>query len=424
MRTLLIITALLLVFSANMFAQRDFVTLDKQSYDYYLNGDYRNLKKTADTLFSQGIDYYYLRMRLGVLAYNNQLYFNALTHFSKALEFNSLDTVSMEYIYFSYLFSGRDADAKLYLKSIPSENRNSMLSSLVKRGSSVYFAGSTVSGSDVTLYETNSLYYESVKSSLGFYAGFESFLSDNVKGSLVYTNYRKTGTVYSGITPSGTDLDFTQNQVYANLTGYFLKGWGFSVFGQAAFYPDIFVQRPIGTIPLSYPTTAVYLGGAGLIKTGWKIRAGTNISFSNLSGSNQARGEAWVTYLPFANLNLYFTSGGMLQTDNIWGETYQINQELGFKVNKFIWFESGIVKGNSYLYARNEGYLLNNSFQIPLTTIYSNITFLAGDHFSIKISPFFNENAVYSWDMNTYTRTDKISVNSFGGTIKLTYKNK
>lgn len=115
---------MVLAFSANLSAQTDFNTLDKKSYDYYIKGDYKNLKKTADSMFSQGIDYYYLRMRLGILAYNKQQYSDALRHFTKALEFNSSDTISREYIYSSYLFSGRKADANLYLESIPRDNKN------------------------------------------------------------------------------------------------------------------------------------------------------------------------------------------------------------------------------------------------------------------------------------------------------------
>ena len=101
MRRLLIIAATLMAISTKLLAQNDFLSIDKQTYDYYMNGDYRNLKRTADTMLSQGMDYYYLRMRLGILSYNNELYSSALKHFNRALEFNSGDTLSREYIYYS-----------------------------------------------------------------------------------------------------------------------------------------------------------------------------------------------------------------------------------------------------------------------------------------------------------------------------------
>ena len=413
MRILLTITALLLAFSADISAQTDFLTLDKQTYDYYIKGDYKNLKKTADILLSQGIDYYYLRMRLGILSYNKQLYYSALKHFIKALEFSSLDTISREYIYYSYLFSGRNADANLYLESLPEDKKNNTLKSIGKPGLSDIYIGSSASCYDLTLYETNNLYYEALKSGLSINAGFERFFTSRFKVALAFTNYRKTGTVYSESIPNGTDFSFNQNQVYVRLTGYALKGWEFSGFGHLALYKDIFSTGQVNTD---------YLWGLGISKSGWKLRTGANLSLSNFSNSNQIRGEGYLTYLPFGNLNLYSTSGGMYQSDRIWGRTYQINQEIGFKISKSLWLESGIVKGNSFLSVRNQGYTMNNSFQIPATTIYGNIIILPGKHFRITLTQFYTENEIYSWDLNAYTRTGKLTLNSFGGAIKIIYK--
>jgi hypothetical protein len=414
---------MMLAFSANLSAQRDFRTLDQQTYDYYIKGDYKNLKKTADTMLSQGMDYYYLRMRLGIIAYNNQLYSSALEHFNKALEFSSLDTISREYIYNSYLFSGRNADANLYLKSIPAEEKNSTLKSLSKPGLSGIFAGSSASGYDVVLYETNNLNYEAIKNSLSINVGFESYFSERFKGTFAYTNYRKSGTEYSASNPLGTDLKFTQNQVYAKLTGYVFQGWEVSGSGHIVFFSEVLPPARSNGRPTNIVTTE-YVGGLGISKNGWKIRTGANLSYGNFSNSNQIRGEAYLTCLPFGNLNLYLTSGWMGQTDKNWGGTYQINGEIGLKVFKFLWLESGIVKGNSFLYSRNQGYLINNSFQIPATTIYSNLILLPGKKINITLSPFYCKNNTFSWDLNSYSRTNKLTINSFGCSIKLTYKSK
>jgi hypothetical protein len=412
--------------STKLLAQNDFLSIDKQTYDYYMNGDYRNLKRTADTMLSQGMDYYYLRMRLGILSYNNELYSSALKHFNRALEFNSGDTLSREYIYYSYLFSGRKTDALLYLETIPWNQKNIALKSLSKTGPTAIFAGSSASGSDVTLYNSNSLYYEAVKSSLSFNAGFESYFSNNLKGTFAFTNFRKAGTAYSESDSLGTDLNFSQNQVYAKLTGYLFPGWEFSGFGHVALYSttNTVVAGRYGRYSNSVVAKTEYTVGGGISKNGWKIRAGANISLSNLGNSNQMRGEGYITWLPSGNLKLYLTSGGMYQNDINWGKTYQINQEIGLKLSNSLWLESGIVKGNSFLYARNQGYAVNNSFQSPATTIYSNIIILPGKHFSITVTPFFTKNDIYSWDLNDYTRTDKLITNSFGGSIKLIYKNK
>ncbi len=413
MRVLLIISAILIVCSTALSAQKDFKTLDMRTYDFFIRGDYKNLKQTADTMFSQGIDFYYLRMRLGILSFNKQQYPDALSHFNKAIQFNSLDSISGEYIYYSYLFSGRKADANLYLASIPPYQLSRTLKSEATHFSPDFHFGSVVTGSDITLYARNSLYYEAVKNSLSIYAGFESYFLNRFKATFTYTNYRKEGTVYSSSNPSGTNLNFVQNQVYGKLSGYIFPGWEFSGFSHFAFYMDMLAANQ---------KTQEYLFGLGVSKNGWKIRTGANISVSNFSNSDQIRGEGYLTYLPSGNLNLYFTSGGMYQSDKNWGSTYQANQEIGFKILRTLWLESGIVIGNSFLYARYQGYVMNNSFETTITAIYGNIIILSGKHFRITLTPSYAENQIYSWDLNAYTRTGKVTNDSFGGLIRLTYK--
>jgi hypothetical protein len=424
MRILLTISAILLVHSASLSGQNDFISLDKKTYDFFIRGDYENLKKTADIMFSKGIDYYYLRMRLGILSFNKQLYSSSLKHFSKAAEFNSTDTVSRSYIYYSYLYSGRKSDANLYLESIPPGKKNSELKSIHISGFSDIFIGSSASVYDVLLYRTNWLYYEAVKNSLSVDAGFESYFSARFKGTFAITNYRKTGTIYSASDISGTDLNFSQYQLYTKLTSYFFPGWEFYGFVHGAFYTDSFSPAQTGTGSSTNKSKTEYTAGAGISKNGWKIHSGASFSLSNFSNSTQFRGEANIIYLPSGNLNIYLTSGGMYQFDKNWGPTYQINQEIGFKVYKTIWLEPGIIYGNSFLYARNQGYVMNNSFQIPATTIYGNIIILPGKKFSITVTPFYMKYDIYSWNLNAYTKTRKLSVNSFGGTIKFVYKNR
>jgi hypothetical protein len=49
---------------------------------------------------------------------------------------------------------------------------------------------------------------------------------------------------------------------------------------------------------------------------------------------------------------------------------------------------------------------------------------LPGKKFSITLTPFYVKDEAYSWNLNTFTKTKKLSVNSFGAAIKLVYKNR
>jgi hypothetical protein len=421
MRIVLILTAIFLTLPTKMLAQNDFKTLDKKTYDFFTTGDYTSLRKTADTMLLYGMDYYYLRIRLGILEYNKQLYYNALKDFAKAIEFNSLDTISSNYIYNSYLFSGRLPDAWLYLQSTSKAKTNSVQEVSAKSEPSEFFINSSVSGYDVILYNTNNLNYEAVKNSLSINAGYETYFSKRFRGTISYTNFHKNGTGYSPVDQSGKDLNFSQNQIFVKLTAFYFPGWEFSIFGHSAFYTEATVVGPMGNRRSVIQNNTEYLGGVGIAKNLSRIRTGLNASVSNFSSSRQIRGEGYFTWLPSGNLNLYLTSGWMGQNDINWGGTYQVSQEIGLKIFKSLWMESGLVKGNSFLYALNFGSMINNSFQIPATTIYTNLIVLAGKHLKFSIMPFYSKNNIYSWDLTTYSRTNKLNINSFGGLVKLKY---
>ena len=285
------------------------------------------------------------------------------------------------------------------------------------------YIGSYVSGYNITLYKKHfTSYYEAIRSNFSMNAGFEGSFLNRFKGTFGYTNFHKTRTVYSASDTLGKDLNFAQNQIYARLTGSVFPGWEFSVFDHSAFYTEVQTEGFFGNRQSISTIKNEYDIGAGISKNGWKIRTGANFSLSNFSNSNQIRGEGYLIYLPYGNLNLYLTSGVMYQTDNDWGGTYQINEEIGLKLRKFLWLETGIVEGNSFLYVRNQGALMNNSFQIPATTIYGNFIILPGSRFVLMIAPFFSQNYLYSWYLNTYTRGDRLISNSAGATIKITYK--
>ncbi|SDC99214.1 tetratricopeptide repeat protein [Williamwhitmania taraxaci] len=412
----IILTALMLAFATASFAQNDFISLDKQNYDYYLQGDYKNLKETGEKMIAQGIDYYFLRMRLGILAYNNQKYASAVTHFTKALELNSLDTISRGYIYSSYLLSGRVADANLYLGSLGEDEKNSALKSIKEPELLQIYLGTYITNST-----TNNLNYKIVDNTTVIYAGIESYLSSRIKGTLAYTNFRKTGSITQSSALARNNLNTNQNQLYAKLTGYAFSGWEFSGFAHAGFYFEKTTSGQ-GNGNSQKQINGEYLGGIGIAKNGFKVRTGVNISYSNFGSSTQVRGEGYLTYLPFGNTNFYLTTGGMFQSDKQWGETYQVNQEIGCKVFKFLWLEAGIIKGNSFLYARNQGMVMSNSLLIPATTIYGNLHLMLGKQFMLTLSPYYNQNEIYFWDLTSNTRTDKLTYNAFAAAVKLTYK--
>ena len=124
MRTIIVIVSVL-VLTYRLGAQTDIASLDRLNYQYFLGKDYKNLKRTAKEILNQGNDYYYLRMRLGILAYENQRYAYAYRNFTRAKQQNPFDTVTNEYLYYCYLLAGRQADALQFLRTLSENDKNS-----------------------------------------------------------------------------------------------------------------------------------------------------------------------------------------------------------------------------------------------------------------------------------------------------------
>jgi len=106
-----VITILLLLFSVwqTGYSQERLTALsaDTITYQQLLNQDWDALIETGNRALAAGIDFYYLRYRLGIAWYEKKNYHKAAVHFDKAFRMSSEDDLLREYLYFSYVFAGR-----------------------------------------------------------------------------------------------------------------------------------------------------------------------------------------------------------------------------------------------------------------------------------------------------------------------------
>ena len=115
MRRLLLsmILFLAVTFNARPATKLDYATVDKLSYQYFTDQKWDSVIYIGKKALKDGIDYYYLRVRLGISYFTKQEYFPAVTHFVKAREFNSDDPVITDYLYRAYIYINRNDEALL-----------------------------------------------------------------------------------------------------------------------------------------------------------------------------------------------------------------------------------------------------------------------------------------------------------------------
>ena len=95
-------------------AQQTTTSVDKVTYELWLEQDWDALIETGNRALDNGFDFYYLRYRLGIAYYQKQNYHRAGEHFQKAFEMNDGDDLLKEYLYYSYLLAGRKYEAYLH----------------------------------------------------------------------------------------------------------------------------------------------------------------------------------------------------------------------------------------------------------------------------------------------------------------------
>ena len=410
-----IITLLALVVANISLAQvnKSFAVLDAQTYQLFFQGKYSELNSLGDSMISNGIDYYYLRMRLGIAAFNKKRYGRAIKHFSKAMEFSSADPIVPEYIFYSYVYSGRETEALLFRNKLPLHQQ----SGYVKEKSLTGVRDYGLELSYLTNESTNKIispllqneYTEFVENALNIKVYIDSRSKKGAFWGLAYSNYRKQGVIYSQTYPSGGALNFAQHQLYSKLGKALANGYEVFGFAHAALYegaPKV-TQTWGGRSQMQTNYESDFLLGLGIAKRTALLGIQLNASYSNLVGTNQGRAEALLTVYPFQNLNLYTTTQGMYQFYSSWGKGYHISQVAGFKALKFMWVELGASTSNIPLYATNAGQQLNNSFQTPALSMFGQLSFYSKTGFNAHISAFRNTNYMYTWNLSSGTKSNK-----------------
>jgi len=110
MRKLILFFLLLPIFlSAQQAYNQNYV--DSLSYDYFTQYEYGKLEQLGKESLEAGIDFYYLRLRLGIVAFKQEKYETAWPHFERAEKLLPGEPVVLEYLYWSYRYTAQNDKA-------------------------------------------------------------------------------------------------------------------------------------------------------------------------------------------------------------------------------------------------------------------------------------------------------------------------
>ncbi len=86
--------------------------IEIKTYKLYAEKKWPELIAVINQALANEIDYYYLRMRIGIAQFEKGNYNKAEVHFKKAIELNSNDELDKTYLYYCLINNGRDEEAR------------------------------------------------------------------------------------------------------------------------------------------------------------------------------------------------------------------------------------------------------------------------------------------------------------------------
>jgi hypothetical protein len=96
---------------------------DSMTYQLYLNKRWTPLLEETHNLLNRGIDFYYLRVRAGIAAYELKKYREAVTHLQQAYAVMPGDSLVNSYYFWALKYAGREDEASLLAGRLSPEQR-------------------------------------------------------------------------------------------------------------------------------------------------------------------------------------------------------------------------------------------------------------------------------------------------------------
>lgn len=351
--------------------------IDSLTWKLYLEKDWPALRRSARKAFREGIDFYYLRVRAGVAAYEMQKPGSAVRHLEKARETYPDDDFTNGYLYSSLVLAGRDDEANFLAARLNGESRLRLGIPLQGPLNSLsvdnYLSRNT--GQAALLEEkisdegSLSSYRNVLRRQWYKNAGFDLHLSPRLN---LYTNIShiaidRTQHFSSAANQMEVLMETTTSQFQFYSQGRLILGKGWSAFTSATLLRgESHYHLPLVASPGNYSFTE-----ASLPITDWLINGGVtremdwmaprlSLTRGNINGWNQWQlNGQWVLY-PLGNPTFYLVSEGTLHLDESAADPkILLSQKIALKTGP-VWLSGEFTRGTIANFSTGEGLVVYN----------------------------------------------------------------
>ncbi|WP_163380516.1 hypothetical protein [Cyclobacterium sp. SYSU L10401] len=417
-RIIISISIILVLFGSNFVnaqEQKSLPETDRLTYVLFQQKNWDGLISEGRKALKSGIDYYYLRVRLGLAYYEKQNFHLAARHFEKALKMNDSEAYVGEYLYYSYLMAGRQAEASLLAagfslelkRKTKTEKRNFIsgldlaynYTGITETGVLDNFTTNIPLDKDGTQFIPKQHHY--------FFLGLQHQISSRWSFYHGYSNLQVNQLRYTQASnESKLENDFQSelHQYYSQMSFLVTKGLTLSgglhyVNSKYQTLTEVLTGSPGRPFVRKVATTVNnnnWVGFVSVYKRFEYISLGASYYRGNISDFIQNQTDFKLITYPLGNLHLYtITTASFQNQDFIDGSNNNrlvIDQQLGLKATEWLWLEAYGTFGEIENYFMKDGLVIFNRMDLVKQRFGGRLIFQATPKWSFTVDYTYLKN--------------------------------
>jgi len=385
--------------------------VDAQTYAYWQQEDWKSLITLGNKALQGGMDFYYLRVRMGIAHFERKNYHLAIHHLNKAYLLNPHDDYLNATLYYAYIYAGRTMEASILLSKFTPSLRQKIGKTDRKTVDAISIFYMRQSIDDESVIENFSPDVPSPENGAQvitrkldlFNAGIKHAISPKFSLYHAYTHIRKESFAYSvfdGFENSTQDHETTLNQ--------------YCIIGNTRISKGLNLLAGFHYINISYPLEVTdlqngqqirnalnrvnyneYVGYLGLYREMNRFTPGAAVSLAGLNQATQLQGDLSVIFYPLGNLNLYTSSMASFQREFYQDQSHHdalvLNQLIGCRITGFLWAEGFFTLGNMKNFVAGNGAIVFNATEAITGRMGGRLIFLPNQQFNLQITYIMNQ---------------------------------
>ncbi len=408
-RNCLSVLIFILICYVNANAQNDFSkdSVDKKSAILFQNKKWDELISFGNTALKRNAETYFLRVRLGMAYFEKENYFNAIPEFERAIEIGYQDENVLEYLYNSYLKTGRTEDAAFIFSSFSESGKNRIkplnnsFAENIFTGIEYGFSNDESRNANTDLDGDQNKYGEQTifRNSILATAGLNQLPFDrlNIFYDYTYINSGKTKIIMRNSEKLNDDYQEIQNRFYNRFDILAANGLVISPAGHyiSKKYNTLFAGIADSTLSdISVSEKEIdnenFILSISASKFYSIYKFTLSGSFSYLNEFHQSQlGLSFLMY-PLRKTSFYTNTSAVLHSENKISNLI-VSQSIGIKAGKRIYIEASASAGVMKNYNEQNGYTVYNTGDVIKSKFGISLGFSLLKNLNINIGYSFRQ---------------------------------